>query len=213
MNRRTLLTAAVSLVVLISLIIGAYLLTEPREVAKPYWLKPGDYITYEQDFTLANHITETKFMTWNITKLHANFADLHLVYYNGTINPSNNSITINANKANWTLNLLNRVITNSSDPSYIGYKCPFWIELNVGIGSTEDSLYGHTTIIRNETINVLGLRRDCWVTEQNSSTFNMTRWYEKSTGIVLRDHVVLHQSGVTIEITETATQTNVASEL
>jgi hypothetical protein len=113
-------------------------------------------------------------------------------------------------EANWTLNAFDRVIVNATDSSYVGYKCPFWIESTVGIGSTVDSLYGETTIVRNETINVLGQQRDCWVTEQNWPTSGMTRWYDKSTGIVLMIHVVLQQSGVTIDVTETGMQTNIA---
>jgi hypothetical protein len=210
MNRKTLLLTAVSLIIVISLIIETYLLIQPKENPKPSWLKSEDYVIYEQTFVLVDHIIKTESMTWNITKLHDNSAELHLVSYNATINASGNSVAITVNEANWTLNALNRQITDSTDSSYIGYKCPFWIESNVGIGSMVDSLYGQTTIKRNETIDALGLQRDCWVTEQNWPTSSMTRWYDKSTGIVLMIHVVLHQSGVTIEVTETATQTNIA---
>jgi hypothetical protein len=213
MNRKTMLVTAVSLITIIILIIGTHVFIQPKGTPKLSWLKSGDYVTYEQDFVLAAYIRKTEFMTWNITKLHDDLADLHLVSYNATVNPSNKGITISVNEANWTLNVLNREITNSPDSSYIGYKCPFWIESSVGIGSTIDSLYGQTAITRNETINVLGLQRACWVTEQNSPASNMTRWYDKPTGIVLMIHIVLHQSDVTIEITETAMQTNVVFTL
>jgi hypothetical protein len=148
-------------------------------------------------------------MTWNITKLQDNFADLQLISYGVQVNASDNSVTMSVGEANWTLNVFDREIANSTDSSYVGYKCPFWTESNVGIGSTVGSIYGETTIIRNETINVLGQQRDCWVTQQNWPTSSMTRWYDKSTGIVLMIHVVLHQSGVTIDVTETGMQTNI----
>jgi hypothetical protein len=207
-NRRTSVLIAISIVIIASLVVVTYLFIQFEEPRTPSWLKLGAYMRYQQFFAWIGH-NQTELMTWNITGLQDNFADLHLISYGVRVNVSDNSVIMSVGEANWTLNAFDRVIVNATDSSYVGYKCPFWIESTVGIGSTGDSLYGETTIVRNETINVLGQQRDCWVTQQNWTASSMTRWYDKSTGIVLMIHVVLQQSGVTIDVMETGTQTNI----
>ncbi len=95
----------------------------------------------------------------------------------------------------------------------MGEKCPFWIEKDVTVGSTIDTFYGVNTISRSESIFVLGKQRDCWVVEYQWATSTMTRWYDKSSGIVLKIQVVLYRQDVTIQITETAVQCNIDLEL
>jgi hypothetical protein len=170
--------------------------------------KIGQYMTYEQFFEWTGH-NETTFMTWNITGLEAGLADLHLISYDLNVNASDNSAIMNAVDENWTVYLSNREIVNSTDSSIIGLKCPFWIEKNVEIGSVIDTLYGQSTITRSDIINVLGQQRDCWVVEYDWPTSSMVRWYDKSTGIVLMIRVFRQQQNITIQSTETATQTNI----
>jgi hypothetical protein len=209
MNRETSVLIAVGLIIVVSLIVVTYLFIRSEGAPAPSWLKSGVYMEYQQFFAWSGH-NQTEFMTWNITRLQDNFADMHLISHGVRVNASDNSVIMSVGETNWTLNVFDREIVNATDSSYVGYKCPFWIESNVGIGSTTDSLYGQTTITRNETINVLGQQRDCWVTQEDWPTSSMTRWYDKSTGIVLMIHVVLHQTGVTIDTTETGVQTNIA---
>jgi hypothetical protein len=208
-NRRTSVLAAISIVVIVSLAVVAYVFIQFEQPSAPSWLKLGEYMVYQQSFAWIGH-NQTELMTWNITRLQDNFADLHLISYGIRVNASDNNVIMSVGEANWTLNVFDREIVNATDSSYVGYKCPFWIESNVRIGSTSESLYGQTPIIRSETINVLGQQRDCWVTQQNWPASSMTRWYDKSTGIVLMIHVILYQSGVTIDVTETGIQTNIA---
>jgi hypothetical protein len=207
-NRETSVLAAIAIVIIVSLIVVTYLFIRSEEPSTPSWLKLGTYMRYQQYFTWSGH-NQTELMTWNITRLQDNFADLQLISYSVQVNASDNSVTMNVGEANWTLNAFDREIVNSTDSSYVGKRCPFWIEPTAGIGSTVVTLYGETTIVRNETINVLGQQRDFWVTQQSWPTSSMTRWYDKSTGIVLMIHVVLHQSGATIDVMETGMQTNI----
>ena len=146
-------------------------------------------------------------MTWNITKLTDDFADLHVTSHG--VNVTEGDVVITLGEANWTINVVTREIVNSSDPNYIGERCPFWIETSVAIGSTVDILYGINIISKSEQINVLGQQRDCWVVEYNWTTTILKRWYDKSSGIVLKIHVILYRQDITIEITETVVSTNV----
>ncbi|MDH5448529.1 MAG: sulfite exporter TauE/SafE family protein [Candidatus Bathyarchaeota archaeon] len=203
MNRKTLLLTAVLLIIGVSFAIGVYSYTE---AAKSSWLKLDAYMTYEQLFIWTGH-NETEYMTWNITKLGDNFAELHLIS-NG-VNVTEGNVALTTGEINWTINTVTREIVNSSDTEYIGEKWPLWIETNVTTGSTIDIFYGINDINRSEQIYVFEQQRDCWVVEYNWATSNMERWYDKSSGICLKIHVVLYYPGTTIEITETAVSTNV----
>lgn len=204
MNRKRLLLITVLFIIASSTLV--YLYTRFQEAAKPSWLKFGTYMTYEQLFAWSGH-NQTEYMTWSITKLTDNFADLHLTSHG--VNVTEGDVVLTLGEANWMINVVTREIVNSSDPSYIGERCPFWIETDVTIGSTIDIFYGINIISKSEQINVLGQQRDCWVVEYNWTTANMKRWYDKSSGIVLKIHVTLHRQDITIEITETAVSTNV----
>ena len=209
MNRKILLLIAVLLIISVSLTLGFYLYMRFQEVARPSWLKLGTYMTYEQFFVWTGH-NETEYMIWNITKLRDDFADLHLISHG--VNVTEGDVVITLGEDNWTINVVTREIVNSSDPNYIGEKCPFWIETDVTIGSTVNILYGTSIISKSEPIDVLGQQRDCWVVEYNWATASMERWYDKSSGICLKIHVVLYRQDITIEITETAVLTNVDLE-
>lgn len=204
MNRkRLLLIAGVLIIASLTLV---YLYTSFQEAAKPSWLKFGSYMTYEQLFAWNEH-NQTEYMTWNMTKLAADFADLHLASHG--VNVTEGDVVITLGEADWRINVVTREIVNSSDPNYIGERCPFWIKTDVTIGSTIDIFYGINSISKSELIYVLGQQRDCWVVEYNWPTASMKRWFDKSSGIVLKIYVVLHRQDIIIEITETAVSTNV----
>ena len=93
-------------------------------------------------------------------------------------------------------------------------QCIWWFygraQKNVGLSSSVDIFYGINTISSDESISVLGMQRDCWAVDYNWwSTSAMKRWYDKSSGIVLKIQVVLYRQDITVEITETAIQTNI----
>jgi len=205
-NRKTLILTAMSLIIIVSLAMGTYVLILLKAAPRPSWMKVGAYMTYEQFFTWAGQ-NETELMTWSLTRLQDDLVDLRLVSHGVDVNEGN--VAIVAGEENWTINADSREITNSMDSYYIGYKCPFWIEKDAKIGSGVDVLYGKTTISKSETIDALGQRRDCWVVEYDWTTSGMKRWYDKSTGIVLKIDVIQFKQNIRIETTETAVQTNV----
>jgi parallel beta-helix repeat protein len=153
----------------------------------------------------------TDFMTWNITKIQGDLIDLHLVSHG--INVTDGNVTITTGVANLTINASTREVISCSDPYYIGEKWPFWIETNVTLGSVIDIWYGVNTINGDERITILGNLRDCWVVEYTWATASMKRWYDKTSGIVLKIHVIMHHQNITTETTETATHTNLAQYL
>jgi hypothetical protein len=163
-------------------------------------------MTYEQVF-MWNDQNETEYMTWNVTELRDNMVDLYLVSHG--VNVTDGKVAIIEGEANWTMDAVTREVSSSSDSSYVGQKCPFWIPTDLRIGSSVDILYGANTIRRSESINVLGQQRDCWILEYDWSTASMKRWYDKSSGICLRILVVLYRQDITVTTTETAVSTNI----
>jgi hypothetical protein len=167
------------------------------------------HMTYEQFFEWTGH-NETTFMTWNITGLQDGLVDLQVSSYNVDVNASDNSAIITVANDNWTVDLSNREIVNSTNnPQIIGFDCPFWIEKNVTVGSVINTLYGQATITGSQTLNVLGQQRDCWIVPYEWPTSSMVRWYDKATGIVLLIQVVRQEQGISILSNETATETNI----
>jgi len=177
-----------------------------QETTKSSWLKAGAYMTYEQLFVWSMH-NETDYMTWNITRLEDDIADLHLISHG--INVTDGNVTLTTGEINLTINVSTREVIICSDPSYVGEKWPFWIKENVTCGSEIDIWYGTSIISKDEQIHVLGEERDCWVVEYNWTTACMKRWYDKTSGVVLKIHVILYPENITIATTETAILTSV----
>ncbi len=199
---------AITLVFVVVSVLGAAIfwygnLWSPR---KPAWLELDSFMVYEQAIAWADH-QQVENMSWKITKLEGNTANLNLVSHG--IDTSSGNVVITTGEANWTINAVSREILSSSDHNYDGEKSPFWIEKDVGVGSRIDILYGMNTISSSESISVLGMQRDCWIVEYNWSTSAMKRWYDRSSGIVLKIQVVLYRQDITVEIVETAIQTNI----
>lgn len=189
MNRKRLLLICLLFLSVSFVTFAVYYCTHSRETTKPYWLVAEGYVTYEQVFVWGNH-NETEYMTWNMTRLRDDTADLYLVSHG--VNVTGGNVAIVTGEANWTISTVTREVLISSDPSYVGQKWAFWIPTDVRVGSSVDILYGTNTISGSEPINVLGQQRDCWVLEYNWATANMKRWYDKSSGICLKILVVLH---------------------
>jgi hypothetical protein len=206
MNRKILLLIAALLVIVVSLTLMVYFCMRFQDVANQSWLKLGTYMVYEQ-FFVWNGNTETDYMIWNVTELEGDFADVSLTSHG--VNVTARSVELTLGEANFTIDVITGEVVNCSDPHYVEEKWPFWIERNVTIGSIIDIWYGINVISRNETIYVLGKQRDCWVVEYSWVSASMKRWFDKSSGICLKIHVVLHEQNAIIQITETAVLTNV----
>lgn len=206
MFRWQVLAVTLMLIAVSALTVAIYWYSNLRSLKKPEWLELDSFMVYEQAITWADH-QQVENMTWRITKLEDDTANVNLISHG--VNTSSGNVVITTGEANWTINAISREILNSSDHNYDGKKNPFWIEKNVGVGSSVDILYGTNTISSNESISVLGMQRDCWVVEYNWSTSAMKRWFDKSSGIVLKIQVVLYRQDITVEITETAIQTNI----
>jgi len=210
MNRKTVLIIAVSAIIILSSAVGVYFLTRKFEATGPSWLRAGAFVTYEQFFEWTGN-NATEYMTWNISALENGSVNVHLISHG--VDTSGGSVAITTGEVDWTLDAATREIRSASDSNYVGEKCPFWIEKDVTVGSTIDTFYGVNTISRSESIFVLGKQRDSWVVEYQWATSTMTRWYDKSSGIALKIQVVLYRQDVTIQITETAVQSNIDLEL
>ncbi len=206
LHRQQVLAATLVLVAVSVLTVAIYWYSNLRSLKKPAWLELDSFMVYEQAFAWADH-QQAENMIWVIAKLEDDTANVHLISHG--VDTSSGNVVITTGEANWTINAISREILNSSDHNYDGKKNPFWIEKDVGVGSSVDILYGINTISGNESISVLGMQRDCWVVEYNWSTSAMKRWYDKSSGIVLKIQVVLYRQDITVEITETAIQTNI----
>jgi hypothetical protein len=206
LNRRRVLAVTLVFVAVSALAVSIFWYSNLWSPRKPEWLELDSFMVYEQAIAWADH-QQVENMSWKITKLEDNTANVNLVAHG--VDTSSGNVLITTGEANWTINAISREILNSSDQDYDGEKCPFWIEKDVGVGSRVDILYGVNTISGSESISVLGRQRDCWVVEYNWSTSSMKRWYDRSSGIVLKIQVVLYRQDITVEIVETAIQTNI----
>lgn len=178
-----------------------------EELIKPFWLRPDIYMSFEQVFAWASG-NRTEYMVWNVTMLNGDFADLHL--FSHGVQVSGGEVEVTIGEADWEVNVLTREITTSSDRSNVGKKVSFWIPVNVKLGSVVDVMYGQGRINGSELVEALKTKRDCWVVvAYDWPTSQMTRYYDKSSGICLKTHAVLTRENITVSITETALQTNI----
>lgn len=175
-------------------------------VEKPTWLTNGLYMTYEQLFVWSG-FSETRNMTWRMTKVEGSLADIRLTSY--TINSSDSTLYLISVSSNFTVNVDTRNITASSDRNLIGGKWPFWIETTVNFGSQAETYFGVATISGSELIPVLGQQRGTWTTQQTWPTSSMKRWYDVASGIVLKMHVTIQRGNTQITVAETAKWTNI----
>ena len=206
LRRQQVLVVALVLVAVSVLTVAIYWYGNLQSPKKPTWLELNSFMVYEQVFAWTDQ-QQAENMTWVIAKLESDTANVHLISHG--VDTSSGNVVIIKGETDWIINAISREILNSSDHSYEGEKIPFWIEKDVGVGSSVDILYGINTISAAESISVLGVQRDCWVIEYDWSTSTMKRWYDKSSGIVLKIHVVLYRQDIRVETTETAIQTNI----
>lgn len=198
---------------IISLILACLLfLSFPVTLAKPSWINVGSYVVFEQFFSWSGH-NATRYMMWMITDLSNELADLYVISH--SFNVTNGEVDIFLTESKWRVNMETREITNVFlGLNVSGYKNPFWIDTNVGIGSQVDAYFGsYATIQQNETIEILGQRKNCWTVSLNWPTANMKRWYDQATGIVLKINVTLVRDGVAMNVTERFVLSNVSAIL
>jgi hypothetical protein len=193
-------------IVILALILALILI--PGVSARPSWITTGAYVKYDQMFSWSGG-SQTEPMTWNITSLSGNIAGFQIDSY--TYNVTNGQVNFFPGGDAWKVNTDNRNITESST-GVTGLKNPFWIESGVGMGSTVDAYFGTTASIQlPDTIGVLGRNIDCWKVSMNlGPTSTMQRWYDPATGIVLRIDTSTSRDGISMNVRELATASNIA---
>lgn len=195
--------------VVLFLTVGMYYYVQMQHLVQPVWLRSDSYTVYEQLFEWGSENT-IKRMQWNVTALRDDLVDLSLLSHG--VDMSSGDISITESESTWTINAFSREIVADSESGYVGKKWPFWISTNVEVGSSVDTMYGVSSISGREPIIVLNESHDCWVIEYHWPTSNMKRWYDMSSGLCLKIHVVLERDNLTIAITETAVQTSINFE-
>lgn len=208
MQRRQLWLITIGLLIIALTTVAFYLHERFQEVVEESWVRHGAHVIYEQVFVW-NGNTEIEYMIWNISQCCDEFIEISLMSHGVNVTDKNVELTIG--EANLTVNTATREVVNGSGSIayYVGDKWPFWIETNVTIGSTIDIWYGATAVIKNESIYVLGQQRNCWVIQYNWQSGIMKRWYDISSGILLKIHNVLYREDITMVVTETAVKTNI----
>lgn len=191
-------------VILVCLLFPSFHVTS----AKSTWKSVGSYVVFEQFFSWNGHNT-TRYMMWIITDLSGDIADFYVVSH--SFNVTDGEVNIYLTESKCRVNTETREITEVFlGPNITGYKNPFWIDTNVGIGSQIDAYFGsYATIQQNETIEILGQRKNCWTVSLNWTTANMKRWYDQATGIVLKINVTLIRDGITMGVRETVVLSNI----
>jgi hypothetical protein len=206
MDRKRLLSITFFSILIIALTTTIIYYMRVQETSKPSWLKSDSFILYEQVFVW-NDESYNKSVSWNVTRLNGDSLDLYTMSH--SVNTTGGDVVITPVEGNWTVNAFTREILVSSNSYDIGTKVPYWIPTNVREGSAVDTMYGAGRISGSATVFVFGHQRDCWVLEYSWLSKSMIRWYDKSSGVCLKVYTILTQLDVTVEITQTAVDTNI----
>jgi len=175
------------------------------------WLKVGAYVRYDQVFQW-NGGNATKTMSWNITAVSEDLARLAITSY--TFNVTNGGVVIYQVEELWTVNSMTGQIVSvsaaSSGPNYTGFTNPFWTDTDVKAGSLIDAYFGTYGILQQGgTIDVAGRSLSCWEVSLQWEVGTMQRWYDTSTGIVVKIVTTMARGGIHMNVTETATASNI----
>jgi hypothetical protein len=171
------------------------------------WLTRGAYVRYSQVFQWGGE-NETTPMMWNVTSLSGGLANVFTTSYD--FNVTGGKVVIFPVESRLVVNEeTNEIVGVESGVNVKGYPVPFWIDPNVGLGSSIDAYFGtNATIQASQSIEVMGTARSCWTVVLEWPYATMQRWYDKSTGIVLRIDTNLTRAGVRMRVVETATESN-----
>jgi len=176
--------------------------------AHPHWLVAAAYVRYNQVFRWDEGNT-TRLMVWNVTGLLDNIASVKTTSY--TFNVTKGQVVFFPVAAWWKVNAATREIVGvESGDNVTGHLMPFWMDPNASVGSSVDAYFGtYASVNGAQTIEALGSSRDCPNVILQWPSATMQRWYDKSTGVVLRIQTSMVMDGVPINITETAVQSNI----
>ena len=100
-------------------------------------------------------------------------------------------------------------LSNQNSEMQVGSKWPFWIPVSLKDGDPVETMYGNGYISPGQTVDIMGVNRNCWLLSYAfSAGNNMDRFYDKATGICLDIQTHLFSDGISVNVTETAIQTN-----
>ena len=149
-------------------------------------------------------------MTFNVTSVSDSLADITVTDF--VYNITDGRVVLFPAESLWVVNTQTReVVKVMSGDNVTGHLEPYWISPNVSAGSVIDAYFGtYAQVQEAEAIQALGQTRDCWmVTLEWPPAAAMERWYDQSTGIVLLIITNLTRGGIRMNVTETATSSNI----
>jgi len=176
--------------------------------AHPHWLVAGAYVRYNQVFRWDDR-NVTRQMLWNVTGVLDNLASVKTTSY--SFNVTKGQVVFFPVAAWWKVDAASReIIEVESGDNVTGHLMPFWMDPNASVGSKVDAYFGtYASVNGAQTIEALGSSRDCPNVILQWPSATMQRWYDKSTGIVLRIQTSMVMDGVPVNVTETAVQSNI----
>ena len=150
------------------------------------WWAADHQATYEQVFNYEGG-EEVHNMTWTLLSVNSShfeaevFSWANATFINNTLNLQLGHVTMTAERASRRI-----VEANVSDLGENPY-WSFWVEPNLTNNTIIRTLYDfNITASREEDLDIMGKTWQCVVTEIDWFVFNMTRWYDKQTGLVVK---------------------------
>jgi hypothetical protein len=212
MARKRIIEVAAAVFIVVLVVSFAFYLME-QKVAESSWLVPNNFVVFEQNFTWDQH-NATEYMYWNVTNVSGGVANIHLVSHGVNVS-SDGAVSFPRTDIEVTINITNREVITLSDLSYYsemsqGSKWPFWIPNSMKVGDAVETMYGNSYISSNQTVEAMGKSRDCWLVAYTFGGGNsMNRFYDTISGLCLKIQTRMEQNNVTLNIIETAVQSNI----
>lgn len=183
----------------------------------PFGLDEGDYAQYAQEFSTG----ETHQLRWEITYVSSLTAEIQIISHGIRFNytsmtysiiPGGGIMTISL--SNWEIQQFCYLNGTAMPEQPIGYKVPFWIPTPITETTRVNTLYDENvtpSLVGPLEFNCLPTPRMCWKTDNRySANVRMQRFYDATTGIVLRIQSSVQVFSNSISIEETLNDTNIS---
>lgn len=181
---------------------------QPSQVGAelPWGLQIGDYAQYRQEFSTG----ETHQLHWSITYIDYEWAEIDVISHGILFNDTLMEFVIELGGGTMRINLSSWEIQE-----YPGYKVPFWIPTPITPTTPVNTLFDLNvtpTLVGPLEFDCLPTPRMCWMTDNHyTPKHQMQRYYDATTGFVLKIFTFIQYDGQQISVEETLNDTNISA--
>lgn len=181
---------------------------QPSQVSAelPWELHVGNYAQYRQEFSTG----ETHQLHWRIQYVDNEWAEIDIISHGILFNETLMEFIIIPGRGTMRINLSSWEIQEYPD-----YKVPFWIPTPITPTTRINTLYDLNvtpTLVGPLEFDCLPTPRMCWMTDnQYTPNRQMQRYYDATTGFVLKIFTFIQDDSQQISVEETLNDTNISA--